>query len=279
MNIYTSKFYQASKPEKKRRIQSAFNTLLVSQPPEDIKEIHYKSEPKNDYVDNDTDVQDEELDAETKEVEPDDSEDGAKSITTKPSPVHFTPNTSKSSATEDSSSEEPVEKDESTSVSDDSADKPSDTESESTAQSKSPSLAQSKPAESENPKDNAVDSSTKITADINTTNTSQESIKDVALNDVSQIAGTLNLNEATAGVKYVRVKHTKQDEVWIYYQDSVNLTKYTDTDSSVMEKVIELLQNTNYNYLIFNRVARADNALVFDIDETDIKPIEGITTG
>lgn len=250
MNIYTSKFYQASKPEKKRRIQSAFNTLLVSQPPEDIKEIHYKFEPKDDYVDDKSDMTDKELAAKTtKKFETTDSNTGEKSITTKPSPVHFTPNTSKSSSTTKSSNSEEETNAEENTATEDTAD------------------------------NNDVYSSVKITADINTTNTSQESIKDVALNDVSQIAGTLNLNEDTAGVKYVRIKHTKQDEVWIYYQDSVNLTKYTDTDSSVMEKVIELLQNTNYNYLIFNRVARADNALVFDIDETDIKPIEGITTG
>ena len=76
---------------------------------------------------------------------------------------------------------------------------------------------------------------------------------------VNQIKSTLNLNSNTSGVNRVLVK---DKELWIYYNDSINL-------NNVMGAVIELLNAANYNYLNFNRLARSDNAIVFEISVND----------
>lgn len=74
-----------------------------------------------------------------------------------------------------------------------------------------------------------------------------------------ELKGTLNLKSDTAGVNRILLK---QNELWIYYDDSINL-------NNVMTPVIELLNSTNYFYLEFNRLARTDNAIVFEISEVD----------
>lgn len=83
-----------------------------------------------------------------------------------------------------------------------------------------------------------------------------------------QIKSTLNMREDTAGVERVA---TKECELWIYYNDKVNL-------NNVMSMVIEVLNAASYSYLNFNRLARTDNAIVFDIDlvnsEQLVEPIE-----
>lgn len=75
---------------------------------------------------------------------------------------------------------------------------------------------------------------------------------------VSSIAGWLNATATTAGVRYVSVKN---EEVWIYYNDDVNLNK-------VMEPVIAALRSAGYAYLEFNRLARSNNAIVFQINQS-----------
>ena len=75
------------------------------------------------------------------------------------------------------------------------------------------------------------------------------------VNDLPVIKGTLNGREDTAGVIRLNVD---DDELWIYYADEVNL-------SDIMIEVIEALNGANYNYLTFNRLARSNNAIVFDI--------------
>lgn len=72
-----------------------------------------------------------------------------------------------------------------------------------------------------------------------------------------EIRGMLNARIDTAGV--VRVSVKKADEVWVYYNDDINL-------NTVMEPVIRLLGAANYAYLTFNRLARTDNAIVFVIN-------------
>lgn len=76
---------------------------------------------------------------------------------------------------------------------------------------------------------------------------------------ISQIKGTLNSREDTCGVDNIFVKDR---ELWIYYNDNVNL-------NNVMTTVIEILNSTGYYYLVFNRLARKDNAMVFDITLSD----------
>lgn len=72
---------------------------------------------------------------------------------------------------------------------------------------------------------------------------------------VDQIKGLLNLQDTTAGVNRILVK---ESELWIYYNDSINL-------NNVMANVIEALNAAGYAYLEFNRLARSDNAIVFQI--------------
>ncbi len=74
-----------------------------------------------------------------------------------------------------------------------------------------------------------------------------------------EIKGTLNSVEATKGVARVTIKDS---ELWIYYKDDVNL-------NNVMEEVIYRLNAASYYYLIFNRLARTDNAMVFDLNVLD----------
>ena len=66
----------------------------------------------------------------------------------------------------------------------------------------------------------------------------------------------LNDQDDTKGA--VRVDPT-DDEVWIYYEDKINL-------NDVMDNVITVIKDT-YNTLKFSRLARTDNAIVFDIKE------------
>ena len=82
------------------------------------------------------------------------------------------------------------------------------------------------------------------------------------INDLPVIKGTLNGRADTAGVIRLNVD---DDELWIYYGDEVNL-------SDIMVDVIEALNGANYNYLTFNRLARSNNAIVFDITGNTSEP-------
>lgn len=84
------------------------------------------------------------------------------------------------------------------------------------------------------------------------------------INDLPVIKGTLNGRADTAGVIRLNVN---DDELWIYYGDEVNL-------SDIMVDVIEALNGANYNYLTFNRLARSNNAIVFDITGNTSEPIK-----
>lgn len=81
-------------------------------------------------------------------------------------------------------------------------------------------------------------------------------IEDNGIQDTKSIADSvkaaLNDNAETAGVNRTAVK---DDELWVYYEDSINLNK-------VMAGAIETL-NTLGCGLEFNRLARSDNAIVF----------------
>lgn len=73
--------------------------------------------------------------------------------------------------------------------------------------------------------------------------------------DVNVIKGTLNLRDETSGV--VRVSLDK-NELWVYYNDDTNL-------NAVMVDVIDVIERAGYNFLKFNRLARSNNAIVFDV--------------
>lgn len=96
----------------------------------------------------------------------------------------------------------------------------------------------------------SVDTKTEAATDIDT------GIEDNGIQDTKSVADSvkvaLNDNAETAGVSRTAVK---DDELWVYYEDSINLNK-------VMASVIETLNTLGYG-LEFNRLARSDNAIVF----------------
>lgn len=89
---------------------------------------------------------------------------------------------------------------------------------------------------------------------------STEVIQASSLSDnVDVIKDSLNSSQETSGVSHIFVK---DNELWIYYKDRINL-------NNVMEPVISLLNSSGYTYLDFNRLARSDNAIVFEIEDSD----------
>lgn len=99
-----------------------------------------------------------------------------------------------------------------------------------------------------------IEESTEVIADDGIEITSSEEEAPAIQSGI--IKKLLNEQDDTRGV--VRVDPT-DDEVWIYYEDKVNL-------NDVMDNVITLIKNT-YDTLKFSRLARTDNAVVFDIKE------------
>ncbi len=107
----------------------------------------------------------------------------------------------------------------------------------------------------------SADSSSRIKGERITACTKPFSETYVTLSGLAgEIKGTLNVREITQGVIRVGVKN---DEMWIYYNDDINL-------NNVMSPVLELLNAANYYYLVFNRLARTDNAIVFTINDNDM---------
>lgn len=77
------------------------------------------------------------------------------------------------------------------------------------------------------------------------------------------LKGTLNSRQDTSGVIRSTVK---ENELWLHYNDSMNL-------NVVMVPVIEFMNSAGYSYLNFNRLARSENAIVFEIcaADTDVR--------
>lgn len=94
----------------------------------------------------------------------------------------------------------------------------------------------------------SADSDINGVIDIQTT----DSVDAIVPQDIKQ---KLNDNEDTAGV--VRVAK-KNDELWVYYDDKINL-------NNIMIDIIEFINGLGYSDMEFNRVARSDNAMVFQI--------------
>lgn len=101
----------------------------------------------------------------------------------------------------------------------------------------------------------SVDTKTEAATDIDN-GIDDSDMDDNGIWDTKSIAdsvkATLNDNEDTTGVSRTAIK---DDELWVYYEDSINLNK-------VMASAIETLNNLDYG-LEFNRLARSDNAIVF----------------
>ena len=83
-----------------------------------------------------------------------------------------------------------------------------------------------------------------------------------------EVAGILNSNSDTAGVVRTSVNN---NEFWVYYNDKLNL-------NNVMGPAIVLLDASSHSQLRFNRLARSDNAIVFDIiEQPDYESNKSIT--
>lgn len=77
----------------------------------------------------------------------------------------------------------------------------------------------------------------------------------------------LNARDDTKGATRYRIKDT---ELWVYYDDSVNL-------NNVMAPVIDYMNAASFDKAEFNRLARSDNAIVFELSEVsdNMTPISG----
>lgn len=82
------------------------------------------------------------------------------------------------------------------------------------------------------------------------------------------LLGSLNMDADTQGVVRVIVRPDSEcnTEVWIHYNDKVNL-------NNIMEKVISKVHDLGYP-LEFNRLARSDNAVVFQ-KITELSSVNG----
>ena len=83
---------------------------------------------------------------------------------------------------------------------------------------------------------------------------------------IEQLKGSINMRQETFGVNRIL---KKEDEIWIYYEDKVNL-------NNVMGPVIELVNALGYTNLEFNRLARSDNAIVFQMYENSTEVMEPV---
>jgi len=72
-----------------------------------------------------------------------------------------------------------------------------------------------------------------------------------------RILPSLNSRDDTQGVERCNIQN--ENELWVYYNDKVNL-------NNIMTAVVEHLNAASYSCLQFNRLARTDNAIVFQVD-------------
>jgi len=114
--------------------------------------------------------------------------------------------------------------------------------------------------------DASVEESTKTEGVTITADTDIDDVVFDIANDVEVIKGTLNGRQDTAGIQRITVD---DKELWIYYKDEVNI-------GDIMVDVIEVLNGANYTYLTFSRLARSNNAIVFDITANLKEPMKTI---
>lgn len=112
--------------------------------------------------------------------------------------------------------------------------------------------------------DDAVEESTAIYGKV-TADTALEFNINTLAEEAEIIKGTLNSKDTTAGVIRLVIV---DNELWLYYKDEVNI-------GDIMVDVIESLNASAYTYLSFSRLARSNNAIVFDINEV-IEPVKSI---
>ena len=101
------------------------------------------------------------------------------------------------------------------------------------------------------PSDDGSDEEPEVVEDAQITSVSEDVPRlDDAPADIKEL---LNSSEDASGVSRASVKN---DELWIHYNDSINL-------NNVMEPVIDHINSSRYSFLNFSRLARTENAIVF----------------
>jgi glucan-binding YG repeat protein len=130
-----------------------------------------------------------------------------------------------------------------------------------TSEEVSPTLSNSKSVPQSADSESIPDSRSQLESSIQIANTdritaaTQVVIEDRPQINLTILKSTLNSRADTAGVSRVSMK---ENELWIYYGDSTNL-------NNVMTDVIECLASEEYKQFEFNRLARSDNAVVFEM--------------
>ena len=81
--------------------------------------------------------------------------------------------------------------------------------------------------------------------------------------DLDTIRGTLNAREETTGVTQIR---RRENEIWIYYGDKVNLNNILPITIDIIAYIDPRLE--------FNRLARSNNAIVFELTCDMTYPVE-----
>ena len=81
--------------------------------------------------------------------------------------------------------------------------------------------------------------------------------------DLDTIKGTLNAREDTTGVTQIR---RRENEIWIYYGDKVNLNNILPFTIDIIAAIDQKLE--------FNRLARSNNAIVFEVVLATTYPTE-----
>ena len=248
--IYASKLYKASKH--KDKIHSAINDPLNVELVQQLKE--YLDEPEESEVETKvSEVSEVEDKSNSENTSTRKEESSGVSVTKSSSPTSTSP--SSGDNTEDESDKESSESKEEKLVKEDSEDKKQDVpEMKKSRSFHSPKKPESK---DENSTESKVEESVTVES---ATVLYQQPVQaghcchgDFV--DPDAIKGTLNIREDTKGVSRIFIK---DDELWIYYQDKINL-------NSVMEPVISVLNGTGFTNLEFNRLARTENAIVFQI--------------
>lgn len=79
--------------------------------------------------------------------------------------------------------------------------------------------------------------------------------EDITTDQLESLKSSLNLVEETKGVTRISIKN---NELWLYYNDDINL-------NNIMTDVIESVSSLGIDWAEFNRLARSDNAIVFEI--------------
>lgn len=78
--------------------------------------------------------------------------------------------------------------------------------------------------------------------------------EDPTVDDTDRLEATLNSNSNTQGV--IRCAE-KDDEIWVYYNDDINISK-------ILPDIMDELDASNITDMSFSRIARSNNAIVFD---------------